>query len=55
MKTKLTKLIKRHGSKEMVALKLGITVRYVEILLKGDLKPSKPLQKLIDINLISTM
>lgn len=48
----LTKLIKKLGSKQAVAEKLEITVRYVDMILAGK-KPSKRLIKLINIYLAS--
>jgi hypothetical protein len=45
-------LIDKYGSKKVVAEKLGITVRYVEMILAGTVKPGKSLEKLIKICLI---
>ena len=42
----VNQLVKKEGSKKAVADLLGVTVRYVEMMLAGK-PPSKPLAKLI--------
>ena len=54
MKTKTAKgnikrLLKYYGTKERVAKRLGISVRYVEMLEAGDKAPGASLRKLIKI------
>ena len=52
MKTEIKKLIKKYGSKKEVAENLMVTVRYIDMILKGH-KPSKRLIKMVRI-LLST-
>jgi hypothetical protein len=49
--TDIRKLIKKLGSKEAVAEKLEISIRYVEMIRDGKRIPSARLKKLIQIYL----
>jgi predicted transcriptional regulator len=47
-KTYIRQLVKREGSEKAVSQLLGITPRYVKMLLAGQV-PSEPLRKLIKV------
>jgi len=47
-KTYIRRLVKQEGSEKAVAQLLGITPRYVKMLLAGQV-PSEPLRKLIKV------
>ena len=51
VKTYIKQLDRQLGSKEVIANKLGITLRYVYMLEKGERVPSEHLRKLIKLML----
>ena len=54
IKTYIKQLVKQLGTKEAVSIKLGITLRYVYMLEKGERVPSEHLRKLIKLILKET-
>jgi len=47
VKTYIKQLVKKFGSKDKVAQELGVTLRYIYMLEKGEKVPSGHLRKLI--------
>lgn len=51
VKTYIKQLVKRFGSKEKTAQRLGVSLRYIYMLEKGEKIPSEHLRKLIKVKL----